>query len=108
MTPPKVEPELLWNRITARLAREPSRAAYREDSRQWMDATNGWYSARDWDFSIENNEKSVQDLMNALITCVAAHDTNIGELCESAARRGPDGYAWTGPVSPHIKSSPVK
>jgi len=104
----RVEPELLWSRITKRLAREPERAAYREDSREWMDATNGWYTSQKWDFSIDNNEKSVQDLMNALITCVAGRDSIFGELCEGAARKMPEGYAWTGPVSPMMKSDPVK
>jgi len=101
----KVEPELLWNRITARLAREPSRAAYREDSREWMDATNGWYSSRDWDFVIDNNEKSVQDLMDALVTCVSGRDKRFGELCSGSARQVAEGLAWTGPVSP-IKTQP--
>jgi len=96
----QVEPELLWSRITSRLQREPERAAYREGSREWMEATNGWYGSRNWDFVLENNDKSVQDLMDALVTCVSKSNTTFGELCQGCASREATEYAWTGPISP--------
>ncbi|PRP87566.1 hypothetical protein PROFUN_04593 [Planoprotostelium fungivorum] len=104
----KVEQELLWTRISERLKRQPERAAYREDSRDWMDATNNWYNSRDWDFIIENNEKSIQDLMDALVTCVSGRDKTFMELCKGSATQSVEGCSWTGPVSPmKAAQSPV-
>ena len=45
----KVDAELLWQRIQARLANEPDRAKYNEDKRDWMDKTLQFYNSFEWD-----------------------------------------------------------
>ena len=45
----KVDAELLWQRIQARLANEPDRAKYNEDKRDWMDKTLQFYDTFEWD-----------------------------------------------------------
>lgn len=62
----KVDKELLWDRICKRLIREPGRAKYKEDSRDWMERTYAFYETHQWDFVI-NNDKSLPETMDALI-----------------------------------------
>ena len=59
----RTAPELLWQRISARLAREPSREHYNEGSREWMDKTFSWYDSQPWDYVIDNNDATVQEVM---------------------------------------------
>jgi len=65
----EVERNLLWSRIKDRLAREPHRVKYNEDSKEWMDTTLAFYedNADLWDFVIQNNENSISDLMLSLV-----------------------------------------
>ncbi|KAH0572245.1 Nucleoside/nucleotide kinase [Spironucleus salmonicida] len=49
-----VDSEILWVRIQDRLAKEPFRRNFSEDSRDWMDKTYKWYQSFTWDFNIDN------------------------------------------------------
>ena len=73
-----VEKELLWNRITDRLTREPFREKYHENDRAWMEKTYDWYSKHEWDFSVENGKWSISltqvSLMKSLQIYAQTHD----------------------------------
>ena len=63
----RVEEELLWSRILDRITREPERVKYNEDSKEWMQVTNSWYSKQEWDYVIENNSSTIPQLMEVLV-----------------------------------------
>jgi len=85
----KVEKELLWERIQDRLIREPERAKYNEGSRDWMDVTNNWYGERAFDFVIENNSGSIQQVKKRLVAelCV-----QVNNFKDSLAEHHPDDH----------------
>ena len=62
-----VEEELLWNRIQDRLKREPERKKYNEGSRAWFKRTLDFYQSFSWDFSVNNNEMFIRDVMYSLV-----------------------------------------
>eukprot|EP01104_Vermistella_antarctica_P017596 TRINITY_DN624_c4_g1_i1.p1 TRINITY_DN624_c4_g1~~TRINITY_DN624_c4_g1_i1.p1 ORF type:complete len:264 (+),score=76.17 TRINITY_DN624_c4_g1_i1:64-792(+) len=71
----KVEGDLLWNRISDRLSREPHRKNYNEDSRKWMQTTVDFYESKIgklWDFVLENNDISIADLMTLLVQMLSS------------------------------------
>jgi len=57
----KVQPDLLWRRIQARLQREPQRLKYHEDSRDWMERCLKFYEGHPWNFVVHNDERSIND-----------------------------------------------
>lgn len=59
----QVEKERLWSRISERLLREPGRAKYNEDKREWMEKTLAFYDGFEWDMAIPNNEITMAELM---------------------------------------------
>ena len=59
----RTDPDLLWQRISARLALEPGREHYNEGSRAWMEQTFSWYDSQPWDYVINNNDGTVRDVM---------------------------------------------
>lgn len=61
----RVEPDVLWDRIQARLCREPHRAKFNEDSRAWMEQALAFYNDanRPWDFTVSNNAGEVSHVM---------------------------------------------
>jgi hypothetical protein len=62
---------LLWTRIQERLKREPRRAAFREDSKQWMDDVLAFYDSMQWDFTVSNNEVEIESLRRELLNSIA-------------------------------------
>ncbi|TMW65416.1 hypothetical protein Poli38472_008058 [Pythium oligandrum] len=67
-----VEPELLWERIQARLEREPERVRFNEHKRSWMEQTLDFYNNFKWDFQVQNGVCSVSTVV----------DNITKELCE--------------------------
>eukprot|EP00761_Pharyngomonas_kirbyi_P001576 gb/GECH01001580.1/.p1 GENE.gb/GECH01001580.1/~~gb/GECH01001580.1/.p1 ORF type:complete len:215 (+),score=61.45 gb/GECH01001580.1/:1-645(+) len=67
----KVDKEILWNRILDRLEHEPQRKKYNEDSREWMEQTLEFYDTFNWDFTIENNEISIEKVTRQLVRKLA-------------------------------------
>jgi thymidylate kinase len=80
----KVEKELLWRRIQERLLREPERMKYNEHIREWMEVTYDWYNSRNWDYFIENNENTIKELMQTLLSHLCSQVSNFGEICKSS------------------------
>jgi len=74
-----VAPELLWSRIQDRLVREPFRVRYREGERSWMETTQAWYDAFQWDVTVHNGEAPVADLLGQTLD-------GIREAAPAAAR----------------------
>ena len=67
----RTEPTLLWERIQARLLREPSRKAYREDSMKWMNDVLTFYDSMQWDFTVENDNVDISELREELTASIA-------------------------------------
>lgn len=67
----RTEPTLLWERIQARLLREPSRKAYREDKIEWMQEVLAFYDAMQWDYTVENNDVDITELRGELMASIA-------------------------------------
>jgi len=66
----RTERELLWDRITARLEREPSRVSLGEDRREWMEKVLAFYDSMAWDLTVPNNSDSVVELMTTVMTAL--------------------------------------
>jgi len=98
----KVDKELLWQRIQDRLKREPERVKYNEHSRDWMEVTNNWYSTYNWDFSIDNNEHTINELAKALLAHLGSRVRRFGEVCMSSYK-----YPIEQPVSAAVVSSTI-
>lgn len=58
--------ELLWSRIEERLKREPVRAAYREDQKEWMETVKRAYDAEVVWNCVISNTGSVEDMSKQL------------------------------------------
>ena len=89
-----VDKELLWSRITERLAREPFREKYREHDRSWMEQTYDWYSKHDWDFVVENGKWSISKTQNSLLRSLQSYAKEHDEQC----------WLKHGLFSPHIEA----
>ncbi|CAE7221031.1 unnamed protein product [Symbiodinium sp. KB8] len=66
-----VEQELLWERIQARLLREPHRARLQEGRKQWMQDTLTWYTDFEWDITVRNGKQDISTTADALLEAVA-------------------------------------
>ena len=54
-----VQNEVLWKRIQARLAREPTRNQLNEGDRSHMEKIHMWYKGFSWDFVVDNSSEMV-------------------------------------------------
>lgn len=70
----KVDPELQWKRVQARLLCEPGRTAFREDNREWLDTVVRFYDERAahnlWDVVIDRTHMDVDHTARAVLSCV--------------------------------------
>mmetsp|Transcript_7206 Transcript_7206/g.23065 ORF Transcript_7206/g.23065 Transcript_7206/m.23065 type:complete len:241 (-) Transcript_7206:119-841(-) len=82
-----VDKDVLWDRIQARLAREPERSAYNEDDYTWMEKTVDFYSGRQWDFSVTNNGGDIREVMLQLLRVLG---DSLDHLPALDFVRGPD------------------
>jgi thymidylate kinase len=69
----QVEKELLWQRILNRLEEEPERVRFNEHQRSWMEQTLGFYEHFSWDLKIENDKRSIQEIVQQLYTRLSQH-----------------------------------
>jgi len=97
----RVEPDLLWKRIDERLKREPGRLKYNEDSREWMETTVRFYEGteRNWDFVVENNENTLTELLQFVLSTLRSKVERFKESC-------PMGLEDTDRKNPQV--SPIK
>lgn len=70
----KVDPKLLWGRICARLEREPHRSKFNEGSVEWMNRVLDFYNSKPWDFTVQNNDNTVEEAMFDIIMRVSQHN----------------------------------
>ncbi|CEG43049.1 P-loop containing nucleoside triphosphate hydrolase [Plasmopara halstedii] len=70
----RVERELLWRRICARLEHSPERFRLREHKRDWMDETLAFYEAFDWDLTVTNDERSVATIAKNIRMLLSEQD----------------------------------
>mmetsp|Transcript_24367 Transcript_24367/g.57640 ORF Transcript_24367/g.57640 Transcript_24367/m.57640 type:complete len:239 (-) Transcript_24367:48-764(-) len=59
----RVDEEVLWRRILARLKAEPEREKYNEHKREWMEETLRFYNGMKWDVEVDNSQDSVAQLV---------------------------------------------
>lgn len=63
----KCDEDVLWSRIQQRLAVEPERAVYKEDSLAWMQEVKHFYdNFPSWDFEVENNGQNIGTLKQVI------------------------------------------
>jgi len=91
------ERELLWSRITSRLAVEPERRALREDQRCWMDSVVSFYEGMAWDCTVANDSTPIPALAATVMRRVAGTHVDVHAAVEACAARA--GVCWTGPES---------
>jgi len=63
----RVDPGILWSRITQRLRREPERERYREGDIDWMRHVTAFYEQRTWDLSVLNNDTPIEVVRDRLV-----------------------------------------
>jgi thymidylate kinase len=65
----RVESDILWERITSRLQREPHRVQYKEDSRDWMNTTVAFYESHThlWNYVVQNDSPQIADVVNKIV-----------------------------------------
>lgn len=79
-----VEPELLWSRILARLEREPERIRFNEHKREWMEQTLAFYNTFQWDFEVQNDNRSIQVIADNIVVALTECDP---DFCEWNSRK---------------------
>jgi len=79
----RVEPNLLWQRISERLKREPARAKYNEDSKEWMETALRFYedAGRHWNFTIDNNDNTLKELLPFVLRTLQTNVESFSESC---------------------------
>ena len=65
-----MDAEILWNRIQARLAREPERVRYNEGKKDWMDKTLSFYDNFHWDACVSNDEGTLDEVAEKVLVAV--------------------------------------
>lgn len=70
----RVERELLWRRICARLEVEPERLRLNEHKREWMEETLAFYETFEWDLTVTNDERSVATIAKHISQLVSERD----------------------------------
>ncbi|GBG24177.1 Hypothetical Protein FCC1311_003952 [Hondaea fermentalgiana] len=73
----RVQREILWRRVQARLELEPDRVLYKEDQRDWMDQVVSFYETFAWDTEIDNSEEDVTMSLQKLV------DHTVRTICSS-------------------------
>ncbi|KAL0246935.1 hypothetical protein GEMRC1_008141 [Eukaryota sp. GEM-RC1] len=64
----KVSPSILWERIQTRLALEPQRRIFNEDSYSWMEKVLQFYDSSDWSYTVANNSDLLECLHDIIST----------------------------------------
>ena len=85
--------ELLWARICTRLLAEPSRAALREDRREWMDAVCDLYASLRWDCIVDNDEAPVATLAASVLLAAAGTHADVRAAVLAAHALMPAGWS---------------
>lgn len=70
-----VPQEVLWNRISKRLAQEPHRKQFNEHKREWMQYIYNLYHEFDWDYVISNEVDHDPSLMSRFFKNVTKHSS---------------------------------
>ncbi|DAZ95142.1 TPA: hypothetical protein N0F65_009851 [Lagenidium giganteum] len=78
----QVDPELLWERILARLEREPERCRFNEHKRSWMEQTLAFYNNFQWDLNVTNDHRSISLIVSNIIATLAERDVDFREVSE--------------------------
>lgn len=85
----RVEREVLWKRVQARLELEPDRAIYKEDKREWMEQVVSFYENFSWDTEIDNTEDdvtmSLQNLLSRTVRTICTSLPNLDVCLQDAA-----------------------
>lgn len=84
--------ELLWSRICDRLEREPSRKAFREDQRTWMDAVCDFYGSMAWDVTVGNDSAPIPALAGQVMRSAAARHEDVATAVEACCAKA--GLQW--------------
>ena len=88
----KVEDENLWDRIQARLAREPSREQLNEGVRAHMDKIHDRCKSFKWDFVVDNtSEGGGEIVMNEILENVRGVSKRFRTLSEVSEESGKGG-----------------
>lgn len=67
----KVDEPVLWQRVCARLEREPGRSKYNEGSREWLREVVQFYDSRQWDHELDNTGDTGAAQLTALLNSLA-------------------------------------
>lgn len=86
----QVERELLWQRILARLDREPERYRYNEHKQEWMDETLAFYNGFKWDLTVTNDKRTLPTIVENLSQLLIAQDDNFRLVYERTKLLGSD------------------
>lgn len=85
---------MLWQRIQSRLQREPERRRLNEHRREWMRHVMGWYGKFEWDETVSNGKRDLQDTMRDILAVAQRRVTDGPRRCRartgSSADRGLD------------------
>jgi thymidylate kinase len=81
--------ELLWQRISERLAREPERLKYNEGKEEWMDAVLGFYSGMTWDLSVTNAAITIPELMHECLRSLFAEFEPLNKAAKASPADSP-------------------
>jgi thymidylate kinase len=76
----QVDTAILWERIQARLRREPERVRYNEGKREWMQKTLDFYNHFEWDAEVSNDDGSLAEVMENVLTVVKRRSRGFGEV----------------------------
>lgn len=81
----KVRKDVLWSRIQARLAREPSRKQFSENDESWMLKTLKFYENNKWDCHIDNSVLGVEKVMINLVSILSRKSRR---FCDFVSQNG--------------------
>ena len=76
----QVDTAILWERIQARLRREPERVRYNEGKIEWMQKTLDFYNHFEWDAEVSNDDGSLAEVMENVLTVVKRRSRGFGEV----------------------------
>jgi hypothetical protein len=69
------------------LAKEPHRHNYNEGNRAWLEETLEFYNSMKWDFTLPNNETTIDELLQALLGTLSDGVNVFDEYYEAAKQR---------------------
>ena len=70
----KVEEPKLWDRICARLEKNPHREKYNEGSRPWLKQVLQFYESHEWDYEIDNTGDTAVAQLTALLNSLSSKE----------------------------------